>query len=632
MELTERPESPDEEMYKGLSFSERWELIGSRFDAPPQIKRLEPFCRMSVSQRLLGAGREATAGNSRVQQDTRRQRPLSHMEAGSPLRYLVKSASTGRCSSGQSSDRVPTPAQILARPDHIGNVFRGLEQMRGRFTDDSGRLNMPKRSIRGSLLRLKLSELDAFVQNSGRTSSSKESQRKQEEQERLVVLSGFKQWCVEKFQVEENAFLALSEQAKSEMCIDEQEFLAALKRLEYPADKNKQQVLFGYLASKEEGNTISIDDFNFVLENVWAGNINPLQPDSEHDPEELNMDPFEAACLTKSGSVARTKAQIFGRLRKSDPPIAELLEFMFAAFGTLRMAFRQMDINGNGMLSTQEFADCMRDMRSKTGERPVESHMQNLFDHLQQDCGGMVTLEKMVQLLDSTDDPMLLRLVKFITEIRKKGLGDTSKLPDDAGTMTHFMRIFQVAHRGGEISREHFCKTLSNLRYHEWHAVELFRRLDVDGSGNLTVGEFTAFLEQDPVKKEFKGPLEPMGSEYRRQQVENGHISCNQSYKLAHIGTNRKSMAAHSQEPSSPHSAFLNSGWSRSSGGTTFKRPIDWVECVRSNTQRRYDTELSRKGAHVFQTCHEPMQDLCDLGAGLEKFDDKKVRCRITAF
>lgn len=483
--------------------------------------------------------------------------------------------------------------------------------MKGRLPDDSSRLMQKK----ASLMKLQLSELDLFPKSQGADTDGLQGK-----QEQMVALTELKRWCVRKFGGEETAFRALSGHVQDvDRCVDEKEFLAALQRHDYPADEAGQQALFRILASKERS-SISYEDFIVPLENIWIGNSfgrhsTPLAS------EPLNMDPFEAACLTKTGSVARTKAQIFGRLRKSDPPIAELLEFMFAAFGTLRMAFRQMDINGNGMLSTSEFADCMRDIRSKTGERPVESHMLNLFHRLQQSCGGLVTLEKMIQLLDTTDDPMLSRLLKFITEIRKKALGDSR---DDLGKMPHFMRIFKVAHRGGEISRDHFCRTLSNLRYHEWHAVELFKRLDVDGSGNLTIAEFTAFLEATPDKKVRKGPCVPLGSEHRRKQVEIGHVSCNDSYKLAHIGTHRTPSATPKQDldPRDPNTPFLRA----------VARPIDWVESVRSQTQRRYDTELSRKGHHVFQMCREPLLDVCDIGAGLEKFDCKKERCRITAF
>merc|ERR1719453_2709609 len=52
-----------------------------------------------------------------------------------------------------------------------------------------------------------------------------------------------------------------------------------------------------------------------------------------------------------------------------------------------------------------------------------------------------------------------------------------------------------------EIDRQEFISALKRLKYLDWHVSDLFDRLDRDRSGQLSVEEFSAFLEKAKAQK-----------------------------------------------------------------------------------------------------------------------------------
>lgn len=63
-----------------------------------------------------------------------------------------------------------------------------------------------------------------------------------------------------------------------------------------------------------------------------------------------------------------------------------------------------------------------------------------------------------------------------------------------------------------QIDREEFVQAMKRLRYNDWHAGDLFDRLDKDKSGQLDAGEFSAFLEREPASKKSQASRETSGS------------------------------------------------------------------------------------------------------------------------
>merc|ERR1712190_33047 len=99
------------------------------------------------------------------------------------------------------------------------------------------------------------------------------------------------------------------------------------------------------------------------------------------------------------------------------------------------------------------------------------------------------------------------------------------------------MGEYKGLQKADDISASQFSSVLKGMHYPEWHVNDLFSRLDKDTSGNLSIGEFTAFLVQDIAGGKPKPKkVVPLGNEERRKEIEGGHTTAANSPKLAHCG------------------------------------------------------------------------------------------------
>jgi hypothetical protein len=174
---------------------------------------------------------------------------------------------------------------------------------------------------------------------------------------------------------------------------------------------------------------------------------------------------------------------------------------------------------------------------------------------------------------------------------------------------------------------------------------ELFRRLDKDDSGALSLAEFTAFLQKNtPEKRVRKGPVVPLGTDHRKEQVQNMYITCSTSQKLSQLDSfqDRHQVPTildllMSRQAADPHSKLLRTGLVCSPDGS-FQRPdrlalVDQSLKAGRGNKRTQSTELSQTGVHILRGFKEPMPDMCHVGSRkLADFDDCRERCRITAF
>jgi Ca2+-binding EF-hand superfamily protein len=462
----------------------------------------------------------------------------------------------------------------------------------------------------------------------------------------MVALSEFRRWCVDTFPDAETAWNALNSTGHG--CINQDDFRTALQRFNYPAGEAAMQKVF---TSIQQNAVVTEQAFYAALDSVNVRRTQmPQKSDSEtpshgsHGEQTLtsDMDPMEAQAL--GNGQPNHIASIIERLRRTDAPVAELIEYLFGHFGTLKLAFRQLDLNGNGMLSTQEFADGLVRLKSKQGAGPVQAHMQQLFKRLDYASKGSMPLEDLVQNLESDSDTMITRLLKFTREVHKRTRSDSAHMGDPQDKkMRRYVSLFKVGHATSPVTPENFIFALEQLKYPAWHAVELFRRLDKDDSGNLSLAEFTAFLSKDPpVRRERKDrAVTPLGDDLRQQQVQQMYISSDHSCKLdasfhkkSASGTSLHRLMGRSDANSNK---LLLTGLQRSPDGGVV-RP-DWLESVETGLlDMRQDpfkpkiSELSRTGSHVLRAHAEPIRDLLAVGSGLANFNDKVERCRITCF
>jgi Ca2+-binding EF-hand superfamily protein len=276
-----------------------------------------------------------------------------------------------------------------------------------------------------------------------------------------------------------------------------------------------------------------------------------------------------------------------------------------------------MDVNGNGKISKSEFQDTMRSLQSKAGARPLQLHVQELFTRLDTASRGYVTLDELVDNLQS-DDAMLQRFRQWISAPNARHWQVV--VLNEPQLRSELIQAFRLVDGKDQIKRSDFFDVLSRLRYAEWHLQDLWHRLDKDSSGELTVAEFAGFLLKDPPPKNLKlkpfCPLESLGDEERRRKVEQPRIGMSKSTKLLGAWSPDCSNAASLLKDRRKDRLF-ETPWevhSVSPSGKLdlrLKRP-DFVGCVKSNIKSG-KSEMFHRGRHVLTVSSEPSLDLLDF-------------------
>eukprot|EP00435_Cladocopium_sp_Y103_P044585 s696_g12.t1 len=237
-----------------------------------------------------------------------------------------------------------------------------------------------------------------------------------------------------------------------------------------------------------------------------------LRSDAEHARHLRDQDPIEehliqnhVSTLQRRGKPNANQADALESLLKrmwpEEPEVAQFMEFVFSEFRSIPMLWRFLDISKKSgiddcYIKQEEFSTAMRRMFSRTGRQPLEAHMSEVFDLLD------VQSQNRIRLSDILEDDivgagrgrkaLLKRLRRFFEELTScrteemKALMNLYRSPSDAFKMS----------ATGKVSRASFLEGLQRLRYDQWHLDDLFSRIDRDGSGDITIEDFLAFLKE----------------------------------------------------------------------------------------------------------------------------------------
>jgi len=652
---------------KGLMFSEKWDVIGAT--TPAAYARAEcpvsPLCGwnhdayqfqgMVASLKMKNGDlcrrsqvRAAAASMPVLESDIKRQQKYLK-EPGSPFRVLCKS----------DGGKKALVIEAIPPPDHLALVEEGLEELhQGQFNKDWRQQHANSMKSAGPR-----KSIAVRAENARQQVLKKAAENAMSPMEAQIHISEFRRWCMDKWDDAEYAWNTLNPAGVESL--NEEDFVTALRHHQYPKDEAGCRKLFQCF--KKEAITES--SFMTALDSVQCGRTQRSKS-CIFTPKSLalgsscgTMDPVEA--LAMSGDLVVSKQdkieRIIQRLRRTDPPIAELLDFMFNYFGTLKTAFKQLDLNGNGDLSNQEFVDGLLRIKSKgNGLGPIEVHCHNLFKRLDPANSGSIRLDDLVKNLESDDDVIIVRFGKFLEEVKKRRKDKAAADREESMKLNVYARMFKVGAAHDLITPGIFLDALQQLRYPTWHANELFKRLDKDDSGELSLTEFTAFLQQDiPVKIQHK-EVEPLGNAHRVEQAQHFfEIKCATSLKLK--DSNRRN---HTEAPSSDGprrrggikldnstlleklrersnneaADLLKSGYQFENG--VVKRP-DWLSFVDVGMQENRmkgsacgfrscpkPTELTTTGKHMLRVNREaaPMRDLCGMHCAMTTFNENAKR------
>lgn len=328
-------------------------------------------------------------------------------------------------------------------------------------------------------------------------------------------------------------------------------------------------------------------------------------------------------------SMIRERAARLEQLKSVDPPVGQLLECLLKEFESLRFVFRQMDLNKNGQLSKAEFKDGLAALRSRTGVRPIDAHVDDLLVRLGYVGDHVVQRGALLDRLDDGDQ-LIERLASFLHTSKPSQL-DRNKVEPRRAKLS---RLLPPGDDKDLFVKADLTTLLAKLRYSDWHAGDLFQRLDKDYSGALSMEEFSGFLEGElPQRRRPWRPLSPLGSEQRQWQVQGGHAATLGSPKLAECG---RRMAGEGSPKSPELGDHLATNWRTDRGclSSKLERP-DYVAIIREGlghrAQRKGQSELLLSGQHLFTRCRDPQPDFSEICNGLRLFNTGEFRTRMDA-
>lgn len=459
-----------------------------------------------------------------------------------------------------------------------------------------------------------------------------------------AIVEEFWEWCKSMFGDLTKAFFEFDLNRSGSL--SSVEFADGLRSKGYPGNETTYKNIFFLFDADQDG---VIGKQEFMGSKLRAPKIAEDTDNPSGDDERKTSkthDPFETHFkgVHKSKSVIESKrASIVQTLWKQDPLVSQFIQHLFISYKTLKQAFREIDINRNGLLSKSEFKDGLRIL--KVGTRSMlENHVDDLFDRLDLDNSGSITLDEMTA---DTADPLVKRLVKYLTEVRKdfhsRHENESSKKIDpETLRVNRLGRVFDKLDddTSKAIDREEFIAAMKRMRYVDWHANDLFDRLDKDKSGQLDAGEFTAFLENQPASKKREPSKERKASKTPADQTdelqeeatkrfqekfETGAASLMFNMKLQRIGYRSATVDKVRLGLQSGATEAKAGGWTTDTSGVSVQVREDYIAKVREQLVLPRNSKLRATGGMSFGVSPEHPGDHLPLCMGMSSISRHPV-------
>eukprot|EP00928_Gymnodinium_smaydae_P031555 TRINITY_DN23129_c0_g2_i1.p1 TRINITY_DN23129_c0_g2~~TRINITY_DN23129_c0_g2_i1.p1 ORF type:complete len:592 (+),score=71.70 TRINITY_DN23129_c0_g2_i1:244-1776(+) len=324
-----------------------------------------------------------------------------------------------------------------------------------------------------------------------------------------------------------------------------------------------------------------------------------------------------------------------------DPILGEFLLFLLTAFGTLLTAYKAMDINGDGSLSSTEFMECVSGMRVRDGQRPIDHHQANVLEQIERAGGGQLRLDTLLET-EPSGEPLVDRLRDYINTNHLQGETDpterrialeqlfapsslTGSAPSPCQSPSRRVTGAHQNPKGGRVGPIQILDGLARIKYEDWHWNDVFNRIDRDGSGSLSFEEMREALRPDVTQglRNRATAHEPLGNEGRQTQLNGGFTRSGTSLKLKDF------IPRCTVVPRSHEDPLMQTGFTREENGMSLRllRRLDTIALTREAFQCK--GELSRTGQHVLSGCSESLRDFFKPGLALSDFRETTPRSRL---
>jgi len=319
---------------------------------------------------------------------------------------------------------------------------------------------------------------------------------------------------------------------------------------------------------------------------------------------EVGASESDAFGLHKPGAnIDRERAKQMEKLYRRDPPLAQFLDCISSAFGTLSLAFRYLDLQRHGSVTKKEFTESLLhgSPPGSKNPQPVQEHLNDIFDRLDIKKRGFTSLKNVLDQLDG-EQPVMQRLAEFLVQmVASKRV--VSFRGQEATRRTRLEQCMWATGLGmaSRITREDFASWLKQLKYPSWHLGDIFQRLSIDGSNALTLEDFISAFGK---VRQSRPPETPLPEEMQEGDGENGrkaskgkHVNrrasrsaCETSVKL---GKGRSDKL-----PLKPVLGLLKSGWFQDHRGDLCLDRPDHLGHVRDNLQAQGRSKMFQTQSH----------------------------------
>mmetsp|Transcript_733 Transcript_733/g.1299 ORF Transcript_733/g.1299 Transcript_733/m.1299 type:complete len:661 (+) Transcript_733:61-2043(+) len=643
-----------------MSFSKRWEAVGVREDLeeithPKDLKsNAVVFNRIGSSQRLKHLDGPAEGDDSGEQAAQRELNPWEVRHKPKPKKKMLRKYQRGEfVDLLMGTEKAPEVAPRGLPFDPLETVLQGMKDInsdtgpsavvhRRRVARHWGKptpqISLPQRS-KASAAPGNQPLLEESMSPMSR------ARRRYNVKQRLLAILEFSAWLDQVFEDEEEFWQALTGSKDFSIDVAKDVFVKVLAERSYPMGDLGAKTLFFFL-DDDEDQRISWSEVMEALQEAQDANENEsaspkrwelfstqsaeVRTWTDQDILEEHRIDSQVEKMIRRGYESATKSAareaLIRRLWKEEPLVAEFMEFFFNEFKSIQLAWRILDVKRQGLISRDDFVQSMKSLRSSRGLSAMEAHISGLFSQLDPAQTGRVRLADIIQepRHGVSGHAALLDHFREFVKARAK------IWEDQGGSFELFEDVFDPA-AGGRVSKAAFASALVKLGYEEWHAEQLFNRLDRDGSGDIEMTDFTALFKEIGAGMCYKQPqpIEPVGNYQRVRYLLGDHTSLGKSARLV--------LLDHEMERQTVPTAPLNRSTSDSLLAMSghLRSRIESAEVVRRpgrDMTRPSSSSRKRSGKDpqlTFAKTGGIPEMVPHMACAIDDFDDSPSRCRV---
>lgn len=226
-----------------------------------------------------------------------------------------------------------------------------------------------------------------------------------------------------------------------------------------------------------------------------------------------------------SSRVQQATNERFGKKRLTilGKKFRELINTVVSSGGTIADLFSHFDKDKSGSLTVTEFVDGLRGL--KPFQELTEADFEGLVSLLDADGSGEVSLSEFQRFVNASEDGETSSQTKFDVEMQAERIRSVFRNAEKDGISIE--RAFNYVDKdgSGELSVEEFTQVLKRFKdFSSSEIAQIMSILDTDHSGHISLEEFKSFVENRPKRSSVEIKRNPPQTQSHREVlIQNVH-------------------------------------------------------------------------------------------------------------